>query len=361
MAPLLINIVNKILSLVAIALMSINTANAQDLKITSPIYDCGQVSFRSPVTTTFTLHNNTSHNVKIKEILTSCGCTKAVPSATTVESGQDVTISATYDAKQLGHFQKDLWVYQEGSAKPIELSIRGVVVTEVKDWSGSYPYTLGKIRCDQTDVEFDDVSKGFRPTREIHILNSTGETIEPQVMHLPAYLSATVSPSRIAPDHAGLVRITLNSSKLRDTGLTQTSLYLGAFPGDKISADKTIDASVILLPSFGAMDDQTLNSSPVVELSSTVLKKSEMSGKPKKLKGEITISNTGHSQLNISSLQMFTTGLQVSLGKSKLNPNESTKLKVIADDTQLQQLKSRPRILMITNDPRQPKVIIEIQ
>lgn len=86
-----------------------------------------------------------------------------------------------------------------------------------------------------------------------------------------------------------------------------------------------------------------------------------MSGKPNKLKAEIVIQNIGKSVLEISSLQMFTAGMQVSLGKTILEPVESTKLRIQVDRDEIQKQKTRPRILMITNDPKKPKVMIEIK
>ena len=58
---------------------------------------------------------------------------------------------------------------------------------------------------------------------------------------------------------------------------------------------------------------------------------------------------------------MFTPGLKVTLGKRTLNPGESTKLKVTATQSQLQKARTRPRVLMITNDPDHAKVVISIK
>jgi hypothetical protein len=57
---------------------------------------------------------------------------------------------------------------------------------------------------------------------------------------------------------------------------------------------------------------------------------------------------------------MFTVGLQVSLNKSKLAPGEYAKLKITAMERDLRLVRS-PRVLMITNDPEQPKVVIEVK
>ncbi len=332
---------------------------AQKLSTTTPIYDCGQVLFRQPVTTQFVLNNKTSKQITISEVLTSCGCTTGTPRTTTVESGANIVVDATYDAKQLGHFQKEIWVYEEGQSKPLELILKGVVVTEIKDFSGNYPFTLGQIRADGNEIEFDGVNKGSVASKRIHILNSTGETIEPVVMHLPDWLKAEVSPTRMGPEQGGEITFTLLSNKMRNMGLSQTNVFLGKYPGDKVSQDKEIPISVVLIPSIQDLDTND-PTAPRVQLSATELKKSEMSGKPEKLKGEIVVQNTGKSTLEISSLQMFTIGIQVSLGKMKLQPGESTKLKVQVNSMELQQTKTRPRILMITNDPNQPKVTVEI-
>ena len=72
------------------------------------------------------------------------------------------------------------------------------------------------------------------------------------------------------------------------------------------------------------------------------------------------MTNVGQSELNITSLQMFTSGLKISLGKRKLQPGESTKLKITALRDDLRKVRTRPRILMIVNDPQKPKVTITI-
>ena len=82
-------------------------------------------------------------------------------------------------------------------------------------------------------------------------------------------------------------------------------------------------------------------------------------GKSKR-KEEIQISNIGRTPLTISALQMFTDGLEISLGKKTLQAGESTKLKITAMRDQLLKARTKPRILMITNDPDKSKVIITL-
>lgn len=347
---------NKIILLLT-ALAFTMTAGAQRLTTQTKVIDLGQVLYDNPVTAVFEMKNKSSRQVLIEKIETACGCTTVETDDMLIAGGKSFSLRTTYDARMLGHFYKQLWVYEQGVKQPMELVLKGVVVSELQDFSGSYPYTIGQILSDSREIEFDDVNRGQSPTQEIHIFNNTGETIQPVVMHLPAYLSAEVSPTRIAANKGGTVTFTLHSDKLRDMGLSQTSVFLGKYPGDKVAIDKEITTSVVLLPSFeGIVQEQY---APHAELSQTTMSLSSMTGKPTKLKGEITIHNTGQVALNIRSLQMFTSGLRVSLPKQSIEPGEQVKLKVQANREELKG-KHRPRILMITNDPKNPKIVIEI-
>ena len=259
----------------------------------------------------------------------------------------------------MGHFEKQIAVYSSAEGSPLMLTLKGVVVSEVRDYAGGYEYTLGMLKTDRNTIEFDDVNVGDRPFIDIHIQNVSSSPATPVMMHLPNYLKAEFSPSTIAPGHAGVARITLLSNILRAYGLTQTSIYLGAYPGDKAKDEKEILVSTILLPSFQNLSERELVNAPQISLSARDLDFRSFDGKKKKT-GVINIENVGRSTLEISNMQLFTSGLKVALGKAKLAPGEQTKLKVTAERKDLRHVRSQPRVLMITNDPQNAKVVINI-
>lgn len=332
---------------------------AQKLTVKSQVVDCGQILFRHPVTAQFELKNTSHHSLVINDVKTSCGCVAADIKSKSIQGNTDFKLEATYDAKQMGHFEKQIAVYSNASDSPLMLTLRGVVVSEVRDYAGGYDYTLGNLKVDRNNIEFDDVNSGDRPFVDIHIQNPSSVAATPVMMHLPNYLKAEFSPSTIAPGHAGVVRVTLLSNILRSHGLTQTSIYLGAYPGDKVSDNKEITVSTVLLPSFQNLSDRELVNAPQIRLSTRDLDFRSFDGKKKKT-AIITIENVGRSTLDISNMQMFTSGLKVSLGKSKLAPGEQTKLKITGEHKELRHVRSQPRVLMITNDPKNAKVIINI-
>lgn len=348
---------NKSIILSLLAMASLD-AMAQRISAKNEIIDCGNVLYESPVTVKFELTNK-GNELNIDQVRVSCGCTTVDYPHQTIHRGDPFTVTATYDARQLGHFEKEVALFCNSSTKPFYLKMRGVVVEEANDFTGNFSYKVGGLMVDKNDVEFDDVNRGDYPVQLIHIRNNTPETVSPVIMHLPSYITATVSPTHIAPGKTGVASLKLDSRKLRDLGLTQTSVFLGKKPGEKVSLDKEISVSAVLLPDFDNMSETQLANAPKINLSETALDLGSFGDKSSK-SGIIFIENTGRSELDIRSMQMFTSGMSVKLNKSKLKPGEQAKLKITVNKKQLRSARSKPRVLMITNDPTQPKVVVKV-
>ena len=348
---------NKSIILSLLAMASLD-AMAQRISAKNEIIDCGNVLYESPVTVKFELTNK-GNELNIDQVRVSCGCTTVDYPRQTIHRGDPFTVTATYDARQLGHFEKEVALFCNSSTKPFYLKMRGVVVEEANDFTGNFSYKVGGLMVDKNDVEFDDVNRGDYPVQLIHIRNNTPETVSPVIMHLPSYITATVSPTHIAPGKTGVASLKLDSRKLRDLGLTQTSVFLGKKPGEKVSLDKEISVSAVLLPDFDNMSETQLANAPKINLSETTLDLGTFGDKSSK-SGIIFIENTGRSELDIRSMQMFTSGMSVKLNKSKLKPGEQAKLKITVNKKLLRSARSKPRVLMITNDPTQPKVVVKV-
>lgn len=337
------------------------TAFAQSIHTDNPTVDLGQILYFHNTMATYSLKNRTSHPIKIKDVDTGCGCTTASYPKGMIAPGEEFKVNVTYDGKQLGHFQRYIIITDDSGDIPTELTLKGNVVMEVENFTGEYPLALGNLLADKNNIEFDDVHKGERIIHDIHIMNPSGQYVEPVALHAPNYLKAEIIPNRLAPKSNGILRLTLDSRQLRSYGLNQTSIYLASAKGEKVSEDKEITISAVLLPPAIAQDDATqYKYGPSIKLSKTVIDMSDFQGKSKK-KDEIMITNTGRTTLEISSMQMFTPGLQVTLPKRKLEAGESVKMKITGIASQLKKVRTRPRILMITNDAKHQKVVIEIK
>ena len=115
-------------------------ALAQLITTPNQVIDCGQVLFRKPVTVHFELTNEGPEAITIKKVETSCGCTEVIFPRGIITENKPFIVSATFDAKQMGHFEKYIDIFTQGASLPFTLTMKGVVVEEVKDYGGEYQF-----------------------------------------------------------------------------------------------------------------------------------------------------------------------------------------------------------------------------
>lgn len=318
----------------------------------------GEILFQTPTTVNFHFTNKGNEPFEITEVNTMCGCTEATWTRGSIAPGSKGQISAIYDAKMLGTFRKELAVYTTLQKEPFYISMDGRVVTEKLDYKGDFPFDLGNIRINTNYLEFDDVNRGEHPYVELQVVNLERTPYRPQLMHLPAYLRMESVPEVIAGGRTGRIRVILDSDKLGLLGLNQTRIFIARFPGDKVSEENEILVSAVLLPSFAEMGPADMVKAPKMELSKT-----ELSLDPsdkKKMSETITITNTGMTDLNIRTVQVFNQALSVSVGNRTVAPGKTTTMKVTLNPKYLKKAKNRPRVLLITNDPQHAKQIINV-
>ena len=319
----------------------------------------GYVLWRNPATVVYHFTNTGDKPLVISNVTTSCGCVKAEWTLEPVQAGGKGSISVVFDAEAIGRFFKEVGVYCNASPMPIYLDFEGEVTADPKNYSFTHPLAFGAIRLDEAEIKFEDVNKGERPFIEIKVANTSSKTYTPTLMHLPSYLEVEAEPEVLGGNKNGKMRVTLNSDKLPKFGITRTSVYLSRFPGDKVSSENEIPVSVVLLPDFSKVSDFEKNNPPHISLSAKELNFPDL--KPAQKKSQtIVIENKGRSDLVIQDMQVFGIALMVNLKKHVLKPGEKTKMKLTVLAENLPRLKKKQRVLMITNDPTQPKIDIYV-
>ena len=165
----------------------------------------------------------------MSEVEPDCACAVAQWTQTPIAPGGKGTVSVTFDAEALGHFYKSVAVITNAEPHVVYLSLSGEVVQEIKDFSRTHPYLIGDIRLDQETLDFPDAHRGEHPVLQLGVANLSALPYEPVLMHLPPYLSAEAQPGVLQPGEKGTITLTLDTERLTDLGLTQTSVYLSRF------------------------------------------------------------------------------------------------------------------------------------
>lgn len=320
----------------------------------------GQIEWKHPVTAEYIITNTGNQPLVLSEVEPDCACAVAKWTQTPIAPGEKGTVSVTFDAEALGHFYKSVAVFTNAEPHVVYLNLSGEVVREIKDFTKTHPFLIGDIRLDHDALDFPDTHHGERPTLQLGVVNLSTQVYEPVLMHLPPYLTAEADPAVLQPGERGVIRLTLHTERLVDLGLTQTSVYLSRFSGDKVGEENELPVSAVLLPDFSGLTETELQNAPAVSLSADRIDMSETLARKRKAKADIIVTNTGKSPLHINKLQVFHPAVGVQLKKSVLQPGESTRLRVTVTKRGIGRHRRHLRVLMITNDPSRPKVAIDI-
>ena len=324
------------------------------------VYDFGIIPRNKPVTKGFTVTNTGNKPLVISDVTASCACTATGWTKHPIAPGDTGTVSATFDAKAMGRFYKTINIYSSAANSVKYIAIKGEVALDVVNYKKELAFEIGPIRLDKKYIEFPPANSGEMPTAEIQVANTSDKSIEVTLMHLPPYLNAEAKPKVLYRGRKGKITLTLDTKLLKELGLTQTPIYLARYAGDKVSPDNEIDVSAILLPGFSGMTAFQSDNAPKIKLSSTNLNMGELLPKGKASQ-TILITNTGKSRLEIKKLQVFNSAVGVGLSKKSILPGQSTKLKVDLSAKWLKKTKGETKVLMITNDPANPMVMINLK
>lgn len=351
----------SILAIITLCIVSLSAVAQPRISSNKETHNFGQIEWKHPVNVEYVITNTGDKPLVLTNVTTSCACSVADWTKTPIAPGEKGTITASFDAKALGRFEKTIGIYSNAQPSLVYLKFMGEVVQEVTDFTKTHPYTIGSIRIDRTEFDFPDVHRGEMPTITFSVVNQSDRPYEPVLMHLPPYLKMEKNPNVLLKGKRGTIKLTLDTKQLSDLGLTQSSVYLARFAGDKVSEENEIPVSAVLLPDFSGMTEQDRLNAPAIRLSETNVDLSARLAKKNKATHDILITNDGKAPLHISKLQVFNSSVGVNLKKTVLQPGETTKLRVTIHKKNTGKKKHHLRILMITNDPAQPKVGINVK
>lgn len=351
----------NILAIITLCIVSLSAVAQPRISSNKETHNFGQIEWKHPVSVEYIITNTGDKPLVLTNVTTSCACSVASWTKTPIAPGEKGTITASFDAKALGHFEKTIGIYSNAQPNLVYLKFVGEVVQEVTDFTKTHPYTIGSIRIDRTEFDFPDTHRGETPTITFSVVNQSDRPYEPVLMHLPPYLKMEKNPTVVLKGKRGTIKLTLDTKQLTDLGLTQSSVYLARFAGDKVSEENEIPVSAVLLPDFSGMTEQDRLNAPAIRLSETNIDLSDRLAKKNKASHDILITNDGKAPLQISKLQVFNSSVGVNLKKTVLQPGETTKLRVTIHKKNTGKKKHHLRILMITNDPAQPKVEINVK
>jgi len=93
------------------------------------VHDFGTMEKGGDASCVFTFKNITKKPVTLTNVKTSCGCTAADWPKEPVAKKKKASIKVKYDSNRVGKFTKTIKVYIDGEENPIQLEIKGTIVS----------------------------------------------------------------------------------------------------------------------------------------------------------------------------------------------------------------------------------------
>lgn len=93
------------------------------------VHDFGTIEKGGDASCVFTFKNITKKPVTLTNVKTSCGCTAADWPKEPVAKKKKASIKVKYDSNRVGKFTKTIKVYIDGEENPIQLEIKGTIVS----------------------------------------------------------------------------------------------------------------------------------------------------------------------------------------------------------------------------------------
>ena len=93
------------------------------------VHDFGAMEKGGDASCVFTFKNVSKKPVTLTNVKTSCGCTAADWPKEPVAKKKKGTIKVKYDSNRIGKFTKTIKVYVDGEENPIQLEIKGTIIS----------------------------------------------------------------------------------------------------------------------------------------------------------------------------------------------------------------------------------------
>lgn len=312
------------------------------------------------VTCRFTATNTTTKEIRISEVITTCGCTKAHYGSSTIAPSEEFILDITFDPmNRPGRIDRHVYVHVSDSAEPLRLHITGYVQPREQTTEELYPFDMGcGLRLASNFHAFGYVEVGKSVEHSIGYINTSDETIT-------LTLDIIEASGHLALDHT----ITIGPNATGDIALRYSNSAERPFYGiaeDRIrtlingdAGSYNISTHAIMVDNFDLVDDI---SAPRLVISKNIIKFGEVNGHNDVVERSVEIRNDGASPLLVREIVVSSAAVEVAGERTmSIAPAESAVITLVLRSAYIEDWDNplTGRAMVITNDPLRPMQTIK--
>lgn len=321
------------------------------IKFDNMVFDFGKINFQSaPIKATFTFTNNSQYPLVIRNVKAECGCTVPSWPKTAVDPGQSAEISARFNPDNYaGEINKKIEVFANfQNAISIPLHIVGTIRQPAGAGSGYVKGQFGYLRMLGNVVAYGKVKNTQVYTSEILIVNDYNRALSiNKITKKPAYATVNIPESAIEPGDTGMIKVTIDASKVDDLGLVNDIILYET--NDLIYPTKSFEVALDVEHDFGKMSKGKLRKAPKIVIEPGEVDMGIIQQGARKTK-KITIRNEGKRELEILKIASDCSCAMIA-NNVKVIPGGGSQEVTVEFDSVFKSGEQRKYIYIYTNDP----------
>lgn len=356
----------KILSVITLALCA-TMMMAQDpvITFTKTEHDFGKINEADGrVTTIFEFKNEGMSTLVLSNVRASCGCTTPKWTREPVEPGQTGQITVTYNPNgRPGRFQKTITITSNATEPTTKLYIKGEVIPKPAKPVNNYPVQMGELSLKTKSINFGTLKKGQKLQREIEYANHTDHdlTVELSVLG-DNYLVTQTSLETVKPQETGKFIFVFDAATCKEYGPVATSVLVVVNKKQIVSEEYKINLKAEVDEDFSNLSVDQLQQAPIIKIDNAVDFGTVAPGK--KVKKALAIQNIGANPLIIRRVYSSSDFITAVAPKGGIKSGKKAEIKLdlnaVMDKEPMAAGSYSREIVVITNDPKQPKKHINI-
>lgn len=306
---------------------------------------------------------NTGDSVlRITNVRPTCGCTATKYTTGAIAPGDTAIVTLTYNPYlRPGRFEKDVYVYIDGTPRRHTLTIKGNVIGSAKTISEKYPVSVGALKLSNRIIPFGELKKGKSRTQFIAAYNQSEDSLKATFSQVPKYLQVEIIPAIVPPGEQATLTITYHSGEDSQWGLSQSTFIMETLPiettgENAVAGLAKLEVSAVINEDFSNADKAN---APIAKLSTHKVDFDKIDATQSHIYSIIEITNSGKSNLKIRRIYTHDNGIDATCKKTELKPGKSTQIKINISPKELDKILNA-KLIIITNDCENPQQEIRL-
>ena len=346
------------LNLSVLALLATITLSAQPkLTFDKTQHDFGKVGEGDGAASyDFAFKNTGTTPLIIQNVSTTCGCTTPEWTKEPIRPGAAGFIKVSYDVKgRQGPIDRTIAVYSNSTPSPVNLRIIGDVIPVDRPPAEAFRYPAGSIRLDDMHVAFNRMYSFEKPAMVVTAYNPGPDAVKISFIDLPAHIKTEVTPATIKQGEKASIKVTYDAARKNDWGFVTDRISM--ILNDNKTRDYKLTVTATIEEDFSRWTAAQLQNAPSISVDRQVIEAGKIKQGEKKTY-QVKLTNNGKSKLLIRRLDPGNS--LTAEAPKEINAGASANL-TITYDSAGQSGEQNKAVEVITNDPKNPKIVLRLK